>query len=120
MIHSDPENQTELFDEPDSKVYGEPRPEPDPLPENLCRSAIQHEDATKFVEWVHEQDLPIHAAVTVGGILVGLSGLGRNDLGWLCRAIRQAGRAPAPEIMRRAVMTRDVAVLRSDQEDQNV
>jgi len=139
MIHSDPnDTQSTLFDDdfedepkpnspedlglaaPNPNAYGTPRPEPEPLPENFCRSAIQPDDARTFVDWVNEQELPVHAAVTVGGILVGLSGLGRNDLKWLCRAIRQAGRAPSPERMRRAVMSHDVAVLREDQEDQNV
>ena len=102
---------------PKGAVYGKPHPEPDPLPENYARSAIQHKDAILFRDWIFDQDVPTHARVTLGGIVVGLSGLGRNDLKWLCQAIRQAGRAPSPEKMRRAVMTHDVAVLREDDDD---
>ena len=102
---------------PNPNAYGTPRPEPEPLPENFCRSAIQHSDARTFVDWIGEQELPVHVSVTVGGILTGLSGLGRSDLKWLCQAIRQAGRAPEPEKMRRAVMTHDVSVLREENGD---
>jgi hypothetical protein len=101
---------------PPKKTFGDPRPEPDPVPENLASSAMQHGDARKFVSWVHDQDLPIHAQVTFGHVVVGLSGFGPKDLAWLCRAIRQAGRAPAPVDMRQALLKRDVSLLR-DWED---
>ena len=100
---------------PKGEVYGTPRPEPDPMPVNKCSSAIQWGDARKFVDWVHAQDIPTHARITLGGIVVNLSGLGPPDLRWLCGAIRQVGRAPSPELMRRAVMTHDVAVLREEE-----
>jgi len=99
---------------PKGKVYGKPAPEPDPMPVNLCSSAISWDDARKFIAWIHDQDLPTHARITLGGIVVNLSGLGLPDLRWLCGAIRQAGRAPSPELMRRAVMTHDVSVLREE------
>ena len=102
---------------PAGQVYGKPAPEPDPLPENFARSAIQHDDAVRFRDWIFAQKLPTHAKVTVGGILVGLSGLGRKDLRWLCQGILQAGRAPSPGNMRRAVLTHDVSVLRIEEED---
>jgi len=102
---------------PKGELYGKPAPEPDPLPVNKCSSAISWEDGRKFVAWIHAQDIPTHARITLGGILVGLSGLGTPDLRWLCGAIRQAGRAPSPEKLRRAVMTHDVAVLREEPDD---
>ncbi len=70
------------------------------------------DDARRFVAWVHDQDMPIHADVTVGHVLVGLSGFSPADLGWLCRALRQAGQAPHPDTMREALLKRDVGLLR--------
>ena len=139
MIHSDrTSGQRGLFEEPaapiedDPKpnspddlgyttpsvsVYGTARPEPDPMPENFCRSAMQWDDARKFVAWIHARNIPTHAGITLGGIVVGLSGLGVADLRWLCGAIKQAGVAPSPEKLRRAVMTHDVSVLREADDD---
>ena len=112
-----PEDLGMVTPTPAGEVYGTPAPEPDPLPENFCRSAIQHDDAVRLRDWIFAQKIPTHARVTVGGILVGLSGLGRQDLRWLCQAILQAGRAPSPGAMRRAVTTHDVSVLRIEEED---
>jgi len=97
---------------PSDKSFGEPSPGPDPVPRNACSSAIQIDDARKFVTWIHDQNFPIHEDVTVGHVLVALSGLGTPALGWLCRACRQAERAPAPAVMREAAMKRDVDLLR--------
>lgn len=112
-----PEDLGMVSPEPAGQVYGKPAPEPDPLPENFARSAIQHVDAVKFRDWIFAQELPTHARVTIGGILVGLSGLGTKDLRWLCQAILQAEKAPSPRLMRRAVLTHDVSVLREDEDD---
>jgi hypothetical protein len=112
-----PEDLGLVTPKPAGEVYGKPAPEPDPMPENFARSAIQHDDAIRFRDWIFEQDIPTHAQVTIGGILVGLSGLGPTDLRWLCQAIRQAGRAPSPATMKRAVLTHDVSVLREDEID---
>ena len=112
-----PEDLGFVTPKPAGQVYGKPAPEPDPLPENFARSAIQHDDATRFRDWIFAQKIPIHAQVTIGGILVGLSGLGRKDLRWLCQAILQAKRAPSPGYMRRAVLTHDVSVLREEEPD---
>ncbi len=97
---------------PRSRSYGSPSPGPDPVPANQCSSAIQIQDARKFVEWIHDQDFPIHEDVTVGHVLVALSGWGTEALGWLCRACRQAGRAPSPIAMRSAWIGQDVGLLR--------
>lgn len=102
---------------PDAQAYGKPRAEPDPMPVNLCSSAIQHEDAIVFRDWIYNQELPTHRQVTLGGIVCGLSGFGKLDLRWLCQAIKQAGRAPSPELMARAVKSHDVSVLREDDGD---
>lgn len=99
---------------PYRQAYGDPSPEPDPYPRNMASSAVQIEDARRLVEWLGEQDIPVHADCTVGHILVGLSGLGRPDLKWLCQAIRQAGNAPAPNQMRGAILKHDVGLLRGD------
>ena len=97
---------------PESKAYGKRSPGPDPVPDNHARSAIQIGDARKFVTWIHDQELDIHEDVTVGHVVVALSGWGPEALGWLCRACRQAGRAPAPVKMRAAWMAKDVGLLR--------
>ncbi|MCH7890100.1 MAG: hypothetical protein IH921_01220 [Gemmatimonadetes bacterium] len=102
---------------PPAKTFGKRSPGPDPVPRNSCSSAIQIEDARKFVKWIHDQDIPTHARITLGGVVVNLSGLGIPDLRWLCQAIKQVGRAPSPELMFRAVTTRDVAVLREEPDD---
>lgn len=97
---------------PAEKSFGQGSPGPDPVPDNHCRSAIQILDARKFVAWIHDQDLDIHEDVTVGHVLVSMSGLGTDALGWLCRACRQAGRAPEPWRMKEAAMKKDVSLLR--------
>ena len=101
---------------PPEKSFGEPSPGPDPVPVNVCSSAIQIADARKFVDWIHAQDISIHEDVTVGHVLVALSGWGNDVLGWLCRACRQAGRAPAPTHMRAAWLAKDVDLLRPGEE----
>jgi hypothetical protein len=97
---------------PEAKAYGKRSPGPDPVPDNHARSAIQIQDARKFVTWIHDQELEIHEDVTVGHVVVALSGWGPEALGWLCRACRQAGRAPEPVKMRAAWMAKDVGLLR--------
>lgn len=99
---------------PSSKSFGESSPGPDPVPRNACSSAIQIDDARKFVKWIHEQDLPIHEDVTVGHVLVAFSGWGTEKLGWVCRAVRQAGVVPKPSKMREAAIANDVGLLRDD------
>lgn len=99
---------------PPAKSFGKRSPGPDPVPRNSCSSAIQIEDARKFVKWIHDQDIEIHEDLTVGHVLVALSGLGTESLGWLCRACRQAGRAPAPTKMFDAAMKKDVSLLRGE------
>lgn len=112
-----PNSPEDLGMVPPRQGYGEKTAEPDPIPVNMCSSAIQHTDAKKFVAWILEQDLPTHVDVTFGHIVVSLSGLGKLDLRWLCQAIKQAGRAPSPDLMARAVKTHDVSVLREDDGD---
>jgi len=101
---------------PESKAYGKRSPGPDPVPLNQCSSAIQIEDARKFVTWIHDQEISIHEDVTVGHVVVALSGWGSDCLAWLCRACRQAGRAPAPSAMRAAWVAKDVGLLRSGED----
>jgi len=99
---------------PESKAYGKRSPGPDPIPHNVATGTIQFDDAKKFVTWLHDQDLPIHEDVTVGHVLVALSGLGVSELRWLCQGIRQAEKVPQPALMKLAAMKRDVAFLRLD------
>lgn len=108
-----PERPAGVDDRPPAeKAFGESTPGPDPVPRNMCSSAIQIEDARKFVAWIHDQDFEIHEDVTVGHVLVSMSGLGTESLGWLCRGCRQAGRAPEPWRMKEAAMKKDVGLLR--------
>lgn len=107
-----PNSPEDLGQVPPSKSFGTPRPEPDPIPENFARSAIQHDDAKKFVAWVYQQDIEIHAEVTFGHVVVAFSGFSPKGLGWLCQAIREVGKAPAPSIMRQALLKKDVSILR--------
>lgn len=93
-------------------VYGKPAPEPDPLPTNASSQALQLPEVRKFVDWIHKQGLPTHAEVTVGHVLIALSGMTMTDLRWLCKAIRRAGRAPRPSTMLKAAKARDVRILR--------
>ena len=99
-----------------SRSYGSQTPGPDPVPQNVATGTIQYQDAKKFVDWLHDQDLPTHADVTIGHVLVALSGLTRDHLGWLCRGVRQAERIPAPWIMKLAAMKNDVGLLRPENE----
>jgi len=101
---------------PREKSFGDPSPGPDPVPDNHARSAIQIADARKFVTWIHDQEIAIHEDVTVGHVLVALSGWGTDSLAWLCRACRQAGQAPAPAKMRAAWVAKDVGLLRPGEE----
>ncbi len=97
---------------PEAKAYGKRSPGPDPVPDNHARGAIQIDDARKFVAWIHDQELEIHEDVTVGHVVVALSGWGPDALGWLCRACRQAGKAPEPVKMLAAWRAKDVSLLR--------
>ncbi len=99
---------------PDEKRVGVGSPGPDPVPRNVASGTIQIEDARQFVDWIHDQDITIHADVTVGHVLVGLSGFSPENLRWLCQAIRQAGHAPHPGTMRSALLQHDVGLLRPD------
>lgn len=111
-----PNSPEDLGQVPPKKAFGEPRPEPDPVHVNIARGTMQPEDARTFVAWVHAQDIRIHAQVTFGHVLSDMSGLRPSDLRWLCQAIRQADRAPAPADMFQAALKRDVGLLR-DWED---
>lgn len=97
---------------PADKRYGAETPGPDPVPHNVATGTIQIGDARKFVEWIHGLDIPVHADVTVGHVLVGLSGYQPSHLRWLCQAIRQAERAPHIDQMREALRAKDVGILR--------
>jgi len=97
---------------PPGNRYGSETPGPDPVPHNVASGTIQIGDARKFVEWVHGLDIPVHADVTVGHVLVGLSGYQSSHLRWLCQAIRQAERAPNIGQMREALRAKDVGILR--------
>lgn len=107
------------------RPYGRPRPDPNPIPVNVASGTIQITDARKFVAWLSDQEFPIHRSISVGTVVVNLSGFTPKDLGWLCRACRQAQVAPAPELMRSALLKRDVSLLRGsageeDEEEEGV
>ena len=112
-VQHDPGRENGAQDPVDPRLFGELATEPDPYPVNHCKLAIHLEDAIKLVDWIYTLDIPIHAQITVGHVLEGLSGFGQGDLKWICRAIKQAERAPAPSVMRRALLARDVYYLRA-------
>ncbi len=97
---------------PTARPYGIETPEPEKPTSNASSHAVQVPELRKFVDWIKKQDLPIHADVKVGHCQVCFSGMCVADLRWLCQAIRQAGRAPAPTTMKKAVIARDVSILR--------
>ena len=99
-------------DPTDPRLYGDPAPDPDPVPVNHARLAIHLEDVEKLRDWIFKQELPIHNQVTAAHLVTALSGMIEADLRWICQAIKQAERAPAPSQMRRALVARDVAILR--------
>lgn len=96
----------------DPRLFGDSAPEPDPLPVNHASLAINLDDCRELVAWIYKQDFPIHRQVTAELLVVNLSGMIRDDFRWLCYAMHQAERAPAPSDMRQALITRDVADLR--------
>ena len=111
----EPERPPDVDKRPPAQTrYGQESEGPDPVPHNVASGTIQIDDARKFVAWLHEQEWPCHADVTVGHVLVGLSGFTPKDLGWLCRACRQAERIPAPYVMRDALFRKDVGILREE------
>lgn len=97
---------------PTARPYGVETPEPEKPTSNASSHAVQVPDLRTFVDWINKQGLPVHADVKVGHCAVSFSGLCVADLRWLCQAIRQAGRAPAPATMAKAVFRRDVSILR--------
>ncbi len=95
------------------KLFGtSTMPEPERPPINLAPGVIQLEHARKFCDWINDQELPVHVDVTPGRILVTLSGMGLDDLRWLCLACKQAKRVPNPITMKNAAIARDVRILR--------
>ena len=111
-MHDHTQSEKGAIDPGDPRLFGEHAPEPLPYPVNHCKLALNLEDAIKLVCWIHELDIPIHRQVTIGHVLESLSGMGKGDLKWICKAIKQAKRAPAPSVMRRALIARDVYYLR--------
>lgn len=96
----------------DSRLYGDHVPDPDPLPVNQAKLAINIDDCRELEKWIFKQAFPIHRQVTAAHLVESLSGMIRDDFRWLCYAMNQANRAPAPSVMRQALVARDVAILR--------
>ena len=84
---------------------------------NMASGTIGRDEAVKLIGWLNDQDFEVHEDVTVGHILVDLSGSTSDDFAWLCRAIKQAGQAPEPWRMNRALRARDVSLLRERPDD---
>ena len=96
----------------DPRLFGDSAPDPDPVPVNQAKLAINLDDCRELVDWIYKQDFPIHRQVTAPHLVGALSGMIRDDFRWLCYAMGQANRAPAPSVMRQALIDRDVGVLR--------
>ena len=99
-------------DSVDSRLFGDSAPDPDPIPVNQAKLAINLEDCRELESWIFKQGFPIHRQVTAAHLVTALSGMIRDDFRWLCYAMNQAARAPAPSVMRQALVARDVAILR--------
>ncbi len=96
---------------PSAHVYGKPTPEREPVQKTLSPCAIGWKDFRKFVDFIRKEEIPTHVDVTVGHCMTSLSGLGLEDLRWLCQAIRKIGRAPCPVTMKKAAIARRVRIL---------
>ena len=99
-------------DDVDPRLFGDSAPDPDPIPVNQAKLAINLDDCRELVTWIFKQGFPIHRQVTAAHLVTALSGMIRDDFRWLCYAMNQANRAPAPSVMRQALVARDVAILR--------
>lgn len=75
-------------------------------------SCLPVQDARRFLDWLDQQDVKRAEGIGLITCMEALSGCTQGDLRWLCAAIHQAGIAPAPGTMKKAVLARDVAVLR--------
>jgi len=117
-LFPDPEIDQAPLEEPgdsdpiDSRLFGEAAPDPDPIPFNHAKLAINLDDCRELESWIYKQDFPIHRQVTAAHLVTALSGMIRDDFRWLCYAMNQANRAPAPSVMHQALVARDVAILR--------
>ncbi len=113
-LFPDPDIEPAPGEEPgdDPRLYGEAVPDPDPIPLNHAKLAINLDDCKKLEDWIYKQDFPIHRQVTAAHLVTALSGMIRDDLRWLCYAMNQAERAPAPSKMLQALVARNVAILR--------
>ena len=117
-LFPDPEIDQAPLEEPgdsdpiDSLLFGEAAPDPDPIPFNHAKLAINLDDCRELESWIYKQDFPIHRQVTAAHLVTALSGMIRDDFRWLCYAMNQANRAPAPSVMHQALVARDVAILR--------
>lgn len=108
----DPPGDQDDQDDVDPRLFGDSAPDPDPLPVNRASLAIHLDDCETLRDWIYKQDFPIHRQVTPAHLVTNLSGMIKDDFRWLCYAMQQANRAPAPADMRRALISRDVADLR--------
>jgi len=79
---------------------------------NMASGTIGRPEAVKLIAWLNDQEFEVHEDVTVGHILVDLSGSTPDGFAWLCRACKQAGQAPEPWRMNKALRARDVSLLR--------
>jgi hypothetical protein len=70
-------------------------------------------DAIKFASWCNGLDFANDANIEDQDVLDAFRGFSVADLIWLCRAINQAQGIPDLAIMAKAILARDVAILRS-------
>ncbi len=117
-LFPDPDIEPAPVEEPgdqpgdDPRLFGDSAPEPDPIPFNHAKLAINLEDCQELESWIFKQGFPIHRQVTAAHLVTALSGMIRDDFRWLCYAMNQANRAPAPSVMHQALVARNVAILR--------
>lgn len=75
---------------------------------------ISGADVDKFLIWCNGTDYGIDPQIANKDVQDAFGGFSIGDLKWICQAIVQAKTIPALGTMARAILARDVAILRSD------
>lgn len=89
----------------------------DDPPETAEFKPISGADADKFLIWCKGTNYGIDANIANKDVQDAFLGFSIGDLKWICLAINQAKTIPDLATIRRAILARDVAILRSGDRD---